>query len=169
MSSQTTRYPGERLFSFLLVVFSIFLLWRAYLISGFSDLSSPGAVPMGASAMMVISACIAFTQTLKQPPVEGGRFFYHCLPMVVGFMMAMVIIYAVLLEQLGFIIASLLFLFITLRTLSQRSALWSLGLAVISLAIIYIIFRLIFQIVLPEGVVPEREILAVVSRLWEDA
>ena len=169
MSSLPTRYPGERLFSFLLVIFSVFLLWRAYLISGFSELSSPGAVPMGASAVMVIAACIAFVQTLKIPTVEGGRFFYHCLPMVVGFMMAMVMIYAVLLEQLGFIITSLAFLFITLRALSRRSALWSLGLSIASLAVIYIIFRLIFQIILPEGVVPEREILAAIGRMWGES
>lgn len=169
MSSLSNRYPGERLFSFLLVIFSIFLLWRAYLISGFSDLSSPGAVPMGASVVMVIGACIAFVQTLKSPLVENARFFYHCLPMVVGFMMALVIIYAVLLEQLGFIVTSLAFLFISLRAFSKRSALWSLGLSIISLVVIYVIFRLIFQIVLPEGIVPERDILAAIARLWGES
>ncbi|MCC4273469.1 tripartite tricarboxylate transporter TctB family protein [Marinomonas communis] len=166
MSRLPSRYPGERLFSFLLVIFSIFLLWRSYLISGFSELSSPGAVPIGASAMMVLASCIAFTQSLKTPLNQEARFFYHCFPPVVGFVMALVLVYAVVLEQLGFIATSIIFLWIALKVLSQRSALWSLGLALLSLVLIYVVFRLIFQIVLPEGIIPERAILAAISRFF---
>lgn len=166
MSSLSHRYPGERLFSFCLIVFSIFIFWRAYLISGFSELSSPGAIPLGASAVMVMGACVAFVQSLKQPAVEGARFFYHCLPPVVGILMAFIVIYAVLLEQLGFLLASLGFLFISIKALYGRSSLWTLGLSLATLAVIYIIFRLIFQIILPEGILPERQILANLSRLW---
>ncbi|MBM6552046.1 tripartite tricarboxylate transporter TctB family protein [Marinomonas ostreistagni] len=169
MSSLPHRYPGERLFSFCLIVFSIFIFWRAYLISGFSELSSPGAVPMGASAVMVLAACIAFAQSLKTPAVEGARFFYHCFPVVVGVMMAFIVLYAVLLEQLGFLVTSALFLFITLKALYGRSSLWTLGLTLGALLVIYVIFRLIFQIILPEGIIPEREILANLSRLFGGA
>ncbi|WP_417507461.1 tripartite tricarboxylate transporter TctB family protein [Marinomonas gallaica] len=169
MSSLPSRYPGERLFSVLLVIFSVFILWRAYLISGFSELSSAGAIPLGASAMMVITSCIALAQSLKTPAVEGARFFQHCFPVVVGFVMALVAVYAVLLEQLGFIATSFAFLFIALRALTRRSTLWVLGLTLVSLVIIYVIFRLIFQIILPEGIIPEREILAALSRLWGES
>lgn len=167
MSSLTTRYPGERLFTFALMLFSIFLFWRAYLISGFSELSSPGAIPMGASAVMVFATSIAFAQSFKQPLAEGVRFFHHGFPIVVGAMMAFIVLYAVMLEQLGFLSTSLLFLVISLRTLSQFSMLSILGLSTLCLMAIYIVFRLIFQIVLPEGILPEREILAAIEHAWE--
>ena len=55
---KTTRKlrPGENTFVYLLLVLSLFILVMAYRISGFKAISSPGAFPMAAGLVMVISA-----------------------------------------------------------------------------------------------------------------
>ncbi|WP_219703789.1 tripartite tricarboxylate transporter TctB family protein [Marinomonas lutimaris] len=170
MSSQspslTTRKPGERIFCFLLVLGSVYLFWQAYKISGFSSLSSPGAFPLAASAAMVLASCITFLNTLKAPAAEDVRFVYHCFPPVVAFIMALILIYSVVLESLGFVLTSFVFLFISIQFLYRRSPLTTLAITLLSLIVVYIIFRLVFQVVLPEGIMPEREILSSITSLW---
>lgn len=166
MSSPKLRKPGERLFCFVLVLFSLYLFWQAYQISGFSSLSSPGAFPLATSAAMVLASCVVFVNTLKLPPAEGVRFIYHCFPPVVAIVMAVILVYAVILESVGFILSSFAFLFILIQFLYRRSFLTTLSISVLALVLVYIVFRLIFQVVLPEGVVPEREIIATIKSLW---
>ena len=170
MSSQSpmikTRKPGERIFCFLLVLGSVYLFWQAYNISGFSSLSSPGAFPLAASAAMVLASCVTFLNTLKIPAAKDVRFVYHCFPPVIATIMALILIYSVVLESLGFILTSFAFLFISFQFLYRRSPLITLAITLFALIVVYIIFRLVFQVVLPEGIVPEREILSSITSLW---
>ncbi|TDO98987.1 MULTISPECIES: tripartite tricarboxylate transporter TctB family protein [Marinomonas] len=165
-SAQKTRKPGERLFCFLLVLGSVYIFWQAYNISGFSELSSPGAFPLAASAVMILASCITFLNTLKSPAVEGMRFKDHCLPPIVAIVMTLILVYSVILESLGFILSSFAFLFVTIQFLYRRSILYTLSISLLALIVVYIIFRLVFQVVLPEGIVPEREILSSIKSLW---
>jgi hypothetical protein len=73
---------------------------------------------------------------------------------------ALIVLYGLVLESLGFILASFGFLFSGILLLYRRGPLPALGYAVVSIVLIYVIFRLVFQVVLPEGIVPERRILA---------
>jgi hypothetical protein len=41
--------------------------------------------------------------------------------------------------------------------------------SVASLIVIYVIFRLLFQVVLPEGIVPEREIMSAIGNMFGGA
>jgi putative tricarboxylic transport membrane protein len=170
MSSQSpfvkTRKPGERIFCFLLVIGSVYLFWQSYAISGFSSLSSPGAFPLAASATMVLASCITFLNTLKTPAAEGVRFVYHCFPPIVAIIMALILIYSVVLESLGFVLSSFVFLFVSIQFLYRRGVLTTFTISLLALIVVYIIFRLIFQVVLPEGIVPEREILSSIKSLW---
>jgi hypothetical protein len=50
------RRPGELGFALALVAASLALLWNAYGIAGFEALSSPGAIPMATSFVMVVTA-----------------------------------------------------------------------------------------------------------------
>ncbi|MEC8082003.1 MAG: tripartite tricarboxylate transporter TctB family protein, partial [Pseudomonadota bacterium] len=93
-------------------------------------------------------------------------FFYHCFPPIVGIVMALILIFAIMLESLGFILSSFFFLFVGIQFLYQKSVLTTLTITVLSLVVVYIIFRLVFQVVLPEGIVPEREILAAIEQFW---
>lgn len=169
MSNPIFRQPGERIFCFLLVVFSLYLFWQAYQIAGFSSLSSSGAFPLATTAVMIITSCIVFINSLKLPKDENSTFFYHCLPPVVAIVMAAILVYAVILESLGFILSSALFLFCTIQYLYRRNVLTTISLTLLALIIIYIVFRLLFQVILPEGIVPEREIIAAIRKLWGES
>ncbi len=74
--------------------------------------------------------------------------------------------YAALLGPLGFLPASFLFLFAAIQFLWRRNPGLTLLMAVAALAVAYAVFRLVFQVVLPEGIVPEREIMAWVENLF---
>jgi len=161
-----TRKPGERIFCFLLVIGSVYLFWQAYKISGFSKLSSPGAFPLAASATMILASCIAFINTLKLPAAKGVRFVYHCFPPIVATIMALILVYSIVLESLGFILSSFAFLFISIQFLYRCRVLTTLSITLLALVVVYIVFRLVFQVVLPEGIVPEREILSSIKSLW---
>lgn len=161
-----TRKPGERIFCFLLVLGSVYLFWQAYKISGFSKLSSPGAFPLAASATMILASCIAFINTLKLPEAKGVRFVYHCFPPIVATIMALILVYSIILESLGFILSSFAFLFISIQFLYRCRVLTTLSITLLALVVVYIVFRLVFQVVLPEGIVPEREILSSIKSLW---
>jgi len=75
-------------------------------------------------------------------------------------------IYSVVLESLGFVLSSFVFLFVSIQFLYRRNVLTTLTISLLALIVVYIIFRLIFQVVLPEGIVPEREILSSIKSLW---
>ncbi|KEA65793.1 Tricarboxylate transport protein TctB [Marinobacterium lacunae] len=158
--------PGETLFGFLMVILSVYLFWQAYSIAGFESLSSPGAFPLAATALMVITSCIACVQNLRLPSEVQGHFFKEILPPVVALMIAVILIFAVVLDTLGFIPTALAFLFLTIKFLHRGGLLRTALLSLMVLTLIYVVFRLVFKVVLPEGIVPEREILAYLSDLF---
>ena len=74
--------------------------------------------------------------------------------------MAMIAAYAVLLRPLGFLPTSFLFLLIMTKALSGRSWFFCLWTSVVTLAAIYLVFRIVFAVLMPEGIVPEGQIIA---------
>jgi hypothetical protein len=149
---------GEDVFGLIMVVFSVGLFWQAHAIAGFSALSSPGAFPMAAAAMMVIGSLIVAYGNLKNTAARDDT---PILPATVAIFTGLVIAYALLLSPLGFLPSSFLFLFAGMRLLYPRGGWLRSGvIALGALVAIYVIFRLVFQVILPEGVVPEREILS---------
>lgn len=72
----------------------------------------------------------------------------------------MLLLYAVALVPLGFLPTSLIFLTISIMALHKRGFVRAFGISLVSLVVIYIVFRLVFTVLMPEGIVPEREILA---------
>jgi hypothetical protein len=55
--------------------------------------------------------------------------------------------------------------------LRKRGLVWSFGISLFSLALVYLIFRIVFTVLMPSGIVPEGEILAWLGGLFsgEDA
>ena len=101
--------PGETVFGLALLALSLFLLWQAYGIAGFSSLSSPGAFPLAAAAVMVVAALVTVFSNSRRPTVsEPGRsrFFQALPPPVVLLFSAIVLVFAVVLEPLGFLPAA---------------------------------------------------------------
>lgn len=150
------RRPGEALFAIVLLLGSLVILQQAYAISGFSSLDSAGVFPMLAGATMV-GALIAVLWQLHRFRNPAGaadegrfaRFSREVLPPTVIVFLVLVVAYMLALERAGFLISSLVFLFLSIWFLYRRSPLLVAVISVGSLAAIYIVFRYIFTVLLP--------------------
>lgn len=158
MQPTRQRLPGELSFLAVLLLASLFLLWTAYGISKFESLTSAGAFPMFAAAIMVVCAVLILRDAARSAPTEtrageslAAQFVRRLTPpVVVGFTVA-IALYMVLLQPLGFLLASYLFLVVSMALLGSRR--WGLNLLVsaLALAAIYGIFQTGFSVVLPSG------------------
>jgi hypothetical protein len=153
MPANKQRRPGELTFTILLLLGSLWLFWQAVKISGFSGLHTPGVFPMLASGLMVITALSILRDTAKRVSSGGGffRFVEEITPMRQATMLGFVVLYVVAMPWIGFVLSSGLFLFASISFLWRRSLLLTAGLSASALAIIYLIFRVAFQVVLPRG------------------
>jgi hypothetical protein len=110
------KSPGESVFGLLMFLVSLVLFWQSYEISGFEALSSPGAFPMAASAMMAIASLIVVIGDLRKPSLVPGpmgdkarAFMDKITPAVVIVFAGFVLGYAALLDTFGFLPTSFLF------------------------------------------------------------
>ena len=160
------RRPGELVFNLAMVLGSLFLLYSAYGISGFDALSGSGAVPMATTAVMAICAGMILWETMRKSRITGEKLERDILPPSVLVTIVAIIAYALALQPLGFLPTSFLFLWGMMRYLTRRSVVWSAIVALGTIAMVYLIFRLIFSVLMPEGIVPEGEIIAWLKRLF---
>jgi putative tricarboxylic transport membrane protein len=154
---------GEDLFNLVVLLVGVVLFWQSYAIAGFSALSSPGAFPLAASAVMVLAALIVVIGNLRRRSTLSDDVI---LPVTTVAFVGLVVAYAVALVPLGFLPASFLFLLLGTKLLHRRSWLSAFVMALGALVVVYIAFRLVFQVVLPEGVVPERELMARIGNVF---
>jgi hypothetical protein len=154
MQSPDPLRPGERLFALLLVVFAGFVFRESHAISGFGGLTTGGVMPMLASGVMVMTSLVILANTLRRPrPPEGGLLglVAFLFPLRVVLFALLVAAYAALIPVLGFIPASGALLFVAIWGLWSRGPLAALATSLISVGAIYVLFRLVFQVVLPTG------------------
>ncbi len=157
MSAKPVRHPGELVFALVLVVFSVAALWQAYEISGFSGLTSAGVFPMLAAGTMVLAALCILVRTAAKARPDGAsgpeslRFFREVLAPLHLTVIGLILLYLLAIPWLGFTVSSGLFLFACFALLWRRNLLVSLLLTAVSLGAIYVIFRVVFQVVLPQG------------------
>jgi putative tricarboxylic transport membrane protein len=163
------RRPGEAAFAAILLVGSLVLLWSAYGISGFRALSAPGTVPMATTLVMVVTAGIVLARTLRLPKAPGEKVGHDILPLRVVLFVALLVAYGLALKPLGFLPTSALFLLLSLRFLSGRGWGWALLVSAGALLAIWLVFRIVFTVLLPPGIVPEAEIIQVFRNLWGGA
>lgn len=166
MNPDHTRSPGEAIFALSLSALSLAAVWQAYGIAGFEALSSPGAFPMAVAMVMAISSLMITVGTLRSPASTTARFTRDILPPSAAIMTLFILLYAIALRPLGFLPTSLIFLFVSILILGRRGMVFSATVSLFSLIVIYIIFRLVFTVLMPEGIVPEREILAFIGNLF---
>ncbi|MFN4155627.1 MAG: tripartite tricarboxylate transporter TctB family protein [Paracoccaceae bacterium] len=164
--SQPPRRPGELVFNLAMVLGSLFLLYSAYGISEFDALSGSGAVPMATTAVMAICAALILWETVRKSRVTGEKLERDILPLSILVTIVAIVAYALALQPLGFLPTSLLFLWGMIRYLTRRSVVWSALVALGTVAVVYLVFRLIFSVLMPEGIVPEGEIIAWLKRLF---
>lgn len=177
MSSTAAYRPGENVFAVILLIVALLMCWQAYRISGFTALSSPGAFPMAAAGAMVIGLLVVIIKGLirrSSAATAGslsdadttGTETQAIAPAVVVIFAGCVLGFAALLDALGFLPASLLFLLVAMKFLHRGSLLFTFVVSLGSLILIYVVFRLVFSVVLPEGIVPESAIMAWVESLF---
>lgn len=162
---EAQRRPGELVFGAALLIASLVLLWNAYGISGFEALSAPGSVPMATTLIMVISAAVILLRDMRLPKVQGETVARDILPRVVVVIAVMLVAYGVLLKPLGFLPTSALFLIAAIKMLGRRSWGWTLGISLGALVLIWIIFRIVFTVLMPAGIVPEAEFIQIFRNL----
>lgn len=149
------RRPGEIAFGYVLLLFGLFVFWQAYAISGFESVSSAGVFPMGAGAVMVLSALAVIARNHRRPPAAPepalAAFRREILPNRIVVFMAILVAYTVALDAAGFVIASVLFLLVSILYLQRSGLVLALIVSIGSIAVIYVLFRVIFTVVLPRG------------------
>ncbi|UOM37316.1 tripartite tricarboxylate transporter TctB family protein [Acuticoccus sp. I52.16.1] len=150
--------PGERWFLLALTVFSAAALWRSFAISGFSSASGPGVFPMLASGTMLVTS-LGLTLSRLRAAGEGPRglrgLAFVLAPRTALFLVLM-LGFVVLIPRLGFMVAAGAFLLAAI-SLNWRRGGWarrllaSASVTGVTLALVWLVFRLAFQVVLPTG------------------
>ena len=110
--------------------------------------------PMLASATMLLSSLVILRDVLSKPAApEAGpaRFQREILPVRLIVVVGLILAYVIAMPLLGFVVSSAGFLFLSVWYLWRKGPLVSAVLTLASLAAIYIIFRQVFQVVLPQG------------------
>lgn len=150
------RRSGEQAFAWMLMAFSVAVLILAYRISGFKSVSSPGAFPMAAAAVMVVSMALVLIENLRmrKPKVAGvrdemRRAFNRMLPWIIIIYTGIIVGYAVLIQPVHFFPASFIFLFVSMVYLRGTTWLRALLITTGVLICIYIIFQFAFRVTLP--------------------
>lgn len=157
MSNAPSERPAELVFAIIISVFSVAAFWQAYEISGFSSAHSAGVFPMLATGTMVLSSFIILCRTATRS-IPSHRtmdelrlFFRKVMPFRQCAILVLMAAYLFSMPWLGFIVSSGLFLLISFSYLWGKSLLATLSVTAVSLASIYFIFRVVFQVVLPQG------------------
>lgn len=148
--------PGDLVFTLILLTFSAWAFWQAYGISGFESLSGPGVFPMLASGLMFASAVAILAQSVgnaSSPRNSEAGFFSYLFPFRFIVFVPIMIAFAVAMPWIGFFPSAAGFVFISIAFLWRKNILWTASITVLSIGAIYVIFRLIFQVVLPNGTV----------------
>jgi hypothetical protein len=148
---EATRKPGELVFSMVLLMFSIAALYLSSGISGFSSISAPGTLPLLASTILVLSALLITRQTWSLPPTPDASFTSMITPITLINFSLLGLGYVALLTPVGFVLSTLIYLFVSILYLHRQGWLLAFFVSLNSLATIYVIFRVTFKVLLPEG------------------
>ncbi|MFK8080929.1 MAG: tripartite tricarboxylate transporter TctB family protein [Granulosicoccus sp.] len=165
---------GEALFVAVLIIFSAAALWQSYGIAGFSKWSSPGVFPMLASATMLICAIFILRNHYQQndhsiatdessdasvsadteaekPSLDSAS----VLPRRVVIITLLLVFYVVAMPTLGFLLCSGLFLLASITYLWNKPLWQALLVSAVALVVIHVVFRQVFQVILPRGTLIE--------------
>jgi hypothetical protein len=157
MHTTRKRLPGELGFAVILLVFALLVLVLAWRISGLAGPSTAGVFPMLAGLAMVGSAIAILLGTRRmRPESDQGvgplrHFMSRIAPWEILVYALIVIAFMAALVPLGFIISAFLFLLASFLYLHRHGILLALGLSVGAIALILLVFRYVFQVILPEG------------------
>ncbi|NNF80285.1 MAG: tripartite tricarboxylate transporter TctB family protein [Rhizobiales bacterium] len=154
MKSPDTLRAGERLFALLLVCFACYAFWESYVISGFKGLTTGGVMPMLASGVMVATGLVILGDTLRKAAPSKGGFrgvIAYLFPLRVVLFTLLLSVYVAAIPSAGFLLSSGILLFVAVWWLWEKGPVWALAISLMSIGVIYVLFRVVFQVVLPIG------------------
>ncbi len=154
MKSPDTLRPGEQLFALLLVCFAGYAFWESYGISGFKGLTTGGVMPMLASGVMLVTGGVILSDTLrKAAPLQSGPrgVIAYLFPLRVVLFTLLLSVYVAAIPSAGFLLSSGVLLFVAVWWLWQKGPVWALVISLVSIGVIHVLFRMVFQVVLPIG------------------
>ena len=147
-----TRKPGEKIFALILLLLSIAAVHQSYSISGLSSISSPGILPLLASLVMFVSTVVFYRSLWAMAPPKAGVGFLSALtPIVLLVFGGLCGLYVFLLYLVGFLPSTFVFLLVSTMYLHRSGWLLAFFISINSIAVIYIVFRILFKIILPQG------------------
>lgn len=155
MKIEQRLHPGELVFSACLLVFSVWAFWQSYAISGLESLFGPGVFPMLASAVMILSGLAILVRALKERRLQSDDpepVLPYLFPLRLITFVPLMVAFAAAMPWIGFFPSAALFILASIAFLWRRNIVWTLTVTAISVVAIYVIFRLVFQVVLPSGV-----------------
>ena len=113
--------------------------------------AGPGSIPQlvtGALVLMIIGLAVQF---LRKNYREGsfGDLLHHLFDKQVIFLLTTLIVYGLIVETIHFVPATFLFLVATMYLLEPKKLLVKVIVSAGTLAVLYLIFSTLFQVVLP--------------------
>ena len=106
---------------------------------------------MLAGAILVVSAFSCGFDGFKKQAAPAGRFLVEITPPLMLVYASLTLGYILVIDFAGFVPSSALFLFLSILYLYRKGPVISLLVSVNALALIYIVFRVVFKVILPEG------------------
>ncbi|MCH4811399.1 tripartite tricarboxylate transporter TctB family protein [Vreelandella neptunia] len=148
---------GEKVFDWLLLLFSIVVLYEAYRIDDGIRLNSAGSFPIGLALIMLGSSlAILFSHRRKQrdPHIltatqEFKVFLHeHFKPHIVVFSIVSMLYLAAIMWT-SFYVSTFIFLAAMFIYYRQGKIISSLMIATLAIAVIYVLFTIVFRVYLP--------------------
>lgn len=157
MESTQSAKLSEIPLGIVLVLFSLTALHQAYGISSFRSISSPGAMPMFAASIMLLASLTILVKSVvsestgQTEAVRHTPFFSSALPLRLVLLIGLIALYLFFLPRLGFMVSSAFFLWVSFTYLWRCGLVRATSITGLSLIIIYLVFRTLFKVVLPQG------------------
>ena len=153
------QQKGEKGFLIILTLFSL-VCFIASMRMFFTapKLSGEGTVPALCSLVMLVTTILSFAELRGCPQPFEDKFplvkkvketFAFLFPGKVGVIVLYCILYAVMLNFIGFAVSTVLFLALSMLTLNHEKKLRMLVIAGITTACVLVVFQYIFQVQLP--------------------
>jgi len=141
---------SDRISSVFLMGFGIFFCYQSLRLGlGHVRDPGPGSIPFLSGAVLVgLSLCIFIRSIAKDQRSAGIGEGWQKGLWVVGSLLA----YTFVLETLGFLVTTFLFLMLTLTSDKPRKLLSALLVAFLTVAISYLVFSLWLKVQLPKGI-----------------
>jgi len=157
MHTSHPRLAGELSFMVLMALLSAFLLWMSFRISSFTSLAAPGSFPVVCAFAMLVTALMNALKTarnklrLEDGESLRGQFIRKVTPLQLLAFTALIVVYMLGMEVVGFLVASYGFLALSMYLLGSRRIVLNLLISALVLAAIFVVFRTAFSVVLPAG------------------